>query len=90
MYIVLNLLLQMQKALLFQLFLPSFLFGNLFVFFLFQGREQIDHHTRTILYSVLLVVGSLGLLLLLVLPAVRQIFVIQFLLSQQLKQHWDV
>ncbi|KZS04435.1 Protein unc-93 A [Daphnia magna] len=49
----------------------SFLFGNLFVFFLFQGREQIDQQTRTILYSVLLVVGTLGLLLVLVLPAMK-------------------
>lgn len=48
----------------------SFLFGNLFVFFLFQGLEQIDQSTRTILYVVLLVVGVCGLGLLLVLPAV--------------------
>ncbi|XP_046439312.1 UNC93-like protein MFSD11 [Daphnia pulex] len=49
----------------------SFLFGNLFVFFLFQGREQIDQHTRTILYGVLLVVGFLGLVMLVILPAVK-------------------
>jgi hypothetical protein len=42
----------------------------LFVFFLFQGREQIDQHTRTILYGVLLVVGFLGLVMLVILPAV--------------------
>lgn len=47
----------------------SFLFGNLFVFFLFQGLVQIDQQTRTILYVVLLVIGAVGILLLLVLPA---------------------
>lgn len=50
--------------------LRSFLIGNLFVFFLFQGKERIEQDTRTILYSVLLVVGVSGLILLALMPAV--------------------
>jgi len=49
----------------------SFLFGNLFVFFQFQGRDQIDSATRMVVFIVLLVVGAVGMIGLLILPGVR-------------------
>lgn len=39
-------------------------FGNLFVFFQFQGKNHIDEATRTIVFSVLIGVGFLGVLFL--------------------------
>lgn len=47
------------------LFLPpppsnSMFFGNLFVFFQFQGKSHIDEETRTLVFSVLIGVGILG------------------------------
>ena len=49
----------------------SFLFGNLFVYFLFQGKDQIEQKTRTILYTVFLVPGLIGIVVLLFLPQVN-------------------
>lgn len=45
----------------------SLLFGNLFVFFEFQGEDKINIHIRTMVFSVLLGVGALGTILLLAL-----------------------
>jgi len=53
------------------IFQSSFLFGNLFVYFLFQGKDVIDQQTRTILYSAFLGPGILGVLLLMFLPQVK-------------------
>lgn len=36
-------------------------FGNLFVYFQFQGKDHIDEATRTLVFSVLIGVGILGL-----------------------------
>lgn len=38
----------------------SMFFGNLFVFFQFQGKTHIDQETRTLVFSVLIGVGILG------------------------------
>ncbi|CRK93330.1 CLUMA_CG006871, isoform A [Clunio marinus] len=38
----------------------SMFFGNLFVFFQFQGKSHIDQTTRTLVFSVLIGVGVLG------------------------------
>jgi hypothetical protein len=35
-------------------------FGNLFVYFQFQGKTHIDEATRTLVFSVLIGVGILG------------------------------
>lgn len=35
-------------------------FGNLFVYFQFQGKNHIDEATRTLVFSVLIGVGFLG------------------------------
>lgn len=35
-------------------------FGNLFVYFQFQGKTHIDEQTRTLVFSVLIGVGILG------------------------------
>ena len=35
-------------------------FGNLFVFFQFQGKNHIDEATRTLVFSVLIGVGIIG------------------------------
>lgn len=35
-------------------------FGNLFVYFQFQGKTHIDEATRTLVFSVLIGVGFLG------------------------------
>ncbi|XP_052867864.1 UNC93-like protein MFSD11 isoform X1 [Anopheles cruzii] len=42
----------------------SMFFGNLLVFFTFQGKTHIDEETRTIVFSVLIVVGILGTIML--------------------------
>lgn len=42
----------------------SMFFGNLFVFFQFQGKTHIDEQTRTLVFSVLIAVGILGFLFL--------------------------
>jgi hypothetical protein len=40
--------------------ITSMFFGNLFVYFQFQGKNHIDEHTRTLVFSVLIGVGILG------------------------------
>ncbi|XP_050084205.1 UNC93-like protein MFSD11 [Anopheles aquasalis] len=42
----------------------SMFFGNLLVFFTFQGKTHIDVETRTIVFSVLVAVGILGTVML--------------------------
>ncbi|XP_055925078.1 UNC93-like protein MFSD11 [Argiope bruennichi] len=42
----------------------SLLFGNIFVFFTFQGKSVIDEHTRFVVFGVLLGVSLAGLVLL--------------------------
>lgn len=42
----------------------SLLFGNIFVYFTFQGKSQIDEHTRFIVFGVLLSVCIAGVVLL--------------------------
>lgn len=39
-------------------------FGNLFVYFQFQGKTHIDEATRTLVFSVLIGVGVLGFIFL--------------------------
>ncbi|XP_074597121.1 UNC93-like protein MFSD11 isoform X2 [Brevipalpus obovatus] len=46
------------------LFQGSLLFGNIFVYFQFQGQENIDSRTRTITYTVLTSAALLGTFLL--------------------------
>lgn len=47
-------------------------FGNLFVYIQFQGKEEITHDMRTIVFWVLVAVSIVGLLFLLILrPAVN-------------------
>jgi len=38
----------------------SMFFGNLFVYYQFQGKTHIDQDTRTLVFSVLIGVGILG------------------------------
>jgi hypothetical protein len=38
----------------------SMFFGNLFVYFQFQGKNHIDEQTRTLVFSVLIAVGIVG------------------------------
>ena len=40
--------------------ISSMFFGNLFVYFQFQGKTHIDEPTRTLVFSVLIAVGILG------------------------------
>ena len=40
----------------------SMLFGNLFVYFAFKGEQQIEDHTRVIVYIVLSSVCALGVI----------------------------
>lgn len=42
----------------------SLLFGNVFVYFKFQGKSEIDEHTRFIVFGVLLGISFLGLVML--------------------------
>lgn len=42
----------------------SLLFGNIFVFFKFQGKSEIDDQTRFVVFGVLLAVCCIGVLLL--------------------------
>lgn len=51
-------------------------FGNLFVFFQFQGKTHIDQETRTLVFSVLIAVGILGFIFLAVLRPIPQIQVV--------------
>lgn len=36
------------------------LFGNIFVFYQFMGKDIIDKHTRTVVFAALTVVGVIG------------------------------
>ncbi|KAL3216043.1 hypothetical protein MRX96_033225 [Rhipicephalus microplus] len=45
----------------------SLIWGNIFVYFQFQGQEQIDRQSRLTVYGALTGIGILGMLLLLVL-----------------------
>ncbi|XP_049940145.1 UNC93-like protein MFSD11 [Schistocerca serialis cubense] len=50
----------------------SMFFGNLFVYFKFQGKTHIDHETRMVVFIVLIVLAAVGIVFLLVLrPAER-------------------
>ena len=42
-------------------------FGNIFVYFKFQGKKNIDSETRTLVFIVLLVVAAVGIIFLLLL-----------------------
>ncbi|XP_076046770.1 UNC93-like protein MFSD11 isoform X2 [Oratosquilla oratoria] len=46
----------------------SLLFGNLFVYYQFQGQDIIGYHTRLVVFSVLTVVAVIGVLIMLFLP----------------------
>jgi hypothetical protein len=46
-------------------------FGNLFVFFQFQGKTHIDEATRTLVFSVLIGVGFVGFFFLAVLRPIH-------------------
>ncbi|KAB7502898.1 UNC93-like protein MFSD11 [Armadillidium nasatum] len=46
----------------------SFLFGNLFVFFEFQGQEFIDKPTQTTVFTILTIVGAVGVFVMFFLP----------------------
>jgi preprotein translocase subunit SecG len=45
----------------------SMFFGNLFVYFQFQGKTHIDAHTRLSVFIVLLVIAAVGIVFLLLL-----------------------
>jgi len=45
----------------------SMFFGNLFVYFQFQGKAHIDAHTRLSVFLVLLVIAAIGIVFLLLL-----------------------
>uniref|UniRef100_A0A1B6DK71 UNC93-like protein MFSD11 n=1 Tax=Clastoptera arizonana TaxID=38151 RepID=A0A1B6DK71_9HEMI len=49
----------------------SMFFGNIFVFFAFQGKDTIDASTRTSVFTVLVVVSVIGIVVLLLLPRAR-------------------
>lgn len=53
-------------------FIPiSMFFGNLFVYFQFQGKSHIDEATRTLVFSVLIGVGFLGFFFLMALRPIE-------------------
>jgi preprotein translocase subunit SecG len=45
----------------------SMFFGNLFVYFQFQGKTHIDAHTRQSVFIVLLIIAAIGIVFLLLL-----------------------
>ena len=51
-------------------------FGNLFVYFQFQGKTHIDEATRTLVFSVLIAVGILGLVFLIALRPLQDTLVV--------------
>ena len=51
----------MKSALFWLLYQMSQLFGNLYVFFAWQGKDEIDQTSRITLFSILVGFGSLGL-----------------------------
>ncbi|XP_064087813.1 UNC93-like protein MFSD11 isoform X1 [Macrobrachium nipponense] len=46
----------------------SMLFGNIFVFYQFMGKDHIDQHTRTVVFIVLTIVAVIGIGIMLLLP----------------------
>lgn len=46
-------------------------FGNIFVFYAFQGKKHIDQATRTLVFIVLVSVCGIGIVVLLLLPRAR-------------------
>ena len=46
-------------------------FGNIFVFYAFQGKKHIDQATRTLVFIVLVSVCGVGIVVLLFLPRAR-------------------
>lgn len=50
----------------------SMFFGNLFVFFTFQGKEKIDSGTRKLVFWVLSGVAVVGIVVLVLLPRAQQ------------------
>ncbi|XP_042877916.1 UNC93-like protein MFSD11 isoform X2 [Penaeus japonicus] len=50
------------------LFQSSLLFGNIFVYYMFMGKQTIDHGTRLVVFSALTGVALIGLAILLALP----------------------
>lgn len=53
-----------NSGLFWAMFQMSLFLGNTFVFFVFQGKEQIDESTRHLVFSVLLGVALLGIIFL--------------------------
>lgn len=51
-------------------------FGNLFVYFQFQGKTHIDEATRTLVFSVLIGVGFLGVFFLIALRPLQDTHVV--------------
>lgn len=49
----------------------SMFFGNLFVFFQFQGKNHIDEETRNVVFTALIAVGTIGLFFLIALRPLR-------------------
>lgn len=49
----------------------SMFFGNIFVFYAFQGKQHIDQATRTLVFIVLVSVCGVGIIVLLLLPRAR-------------------
>lgn len=54
----------------------SMFFGNIFVYYQFQGKSHIDEATRTLVFSVLIGVGILGFIFLTALRPVQDNVVI--------------
>lgn len=52
----------------------SMFFGNLFVYFQFQGKDHIDESTRQVVFTVLIAVAILGVIFLGILRRVNHPF----------------
>lgn len=50
-------------------------FGNLFVFYQFQGKEHIDESTRRLVFTVLIIVATIGVFVLATLQRVSHPFI---------------
>jgi len=55
---------QRNSGVFWAMFQMSLFLGNTFVFFVFQGKEHIDHETRTLVFCVLIAVSILGIIFL--------------------------
>ena len=60
--------LNINRSQLINVFLCSMLFGNLFVYYQFMGKDIIDKHTRMVVFVVLTVVGVIGVGVMCLLP----------------------